>query len=164
MKERIPEPEMAAPERVQVENGDASFTVTWRRQPNVTGYEVTVHGVNSKKNEVTQIFQTDKPEFRAEDLGDGALANGNSYEIQIRSVNGAWKSPAAEAVGQPRQPAFRLAGKCRSDIPVSQWAIIIWKIDGHRQGYNLIRKYDDYPGNATQRCPDIRENRYGLRG
>ncbi|MCG4808483.1 hypothetical protein L0P46_11480, partial [Collinsella aerofaciens] len=45
MKERIPEPEMTAPERVQVENGDASFTVTWRRQPNVTGYEVTVHGV-----------------------------------------------------------------------------------------------------------------------
>ena len=102
MKERIPEPEMTAPERVQVENGDASFTVTWRKQPNVTGYEVTVHGVNSKKNEVTQTFQTDKPEFRAEGLGDGALANGNSYEIQIRSVNGAWKSPAAEAVGQPR--------------------------------------------------------------
>lgn len=77
----------------------------------MTGYEVTVHGVNSKKNEVTQIFQTDKPEFRAEGLGDGALANGNSYEIQIRSVNGAWKSRRQRLWGVPGRPAFRLHRK-----------------------------------------------------
>ena len=48
MKERIRSGNDSAG-AVQVENGDASFTVTWRKQPNVTGYEVTVHGVNSKK-------------------------------------------------------------------------------------------------------------------
>lgn len=33
MKERIPEPEMTAPERVQVENGDASLSVTCGDSP-----------------------------------------------------------------------------------------------------------------------------------
>lgn len=164
MKERIPEPEMAAPERVQVENGDASFTVTWRRQPNVTGYEVTVHGVNSKKNEVTQIFQTDKPEFRAEDLGDGALANGNSYEIQIRSVNGAWKSPAAEAVGQPRAASLPPAPENITVTSRYKGLSISWKDMMDTDSYNLYyRKYDDSQGVYTK-IPDIRENRYELKG
>lgn len=164
MKERIPEPEMTAPERVQVENGDASFTVTWRRQPNVTGYEVTVHGVNSKKNEVTQTFQTDKPEFRAEGLGDGALANGNSYEIQIRSVNGAWKSPAAEAVGQPRAASLPPAPENITVTSRYKGLSISWKDMMDTDSYNLYyRKYGDSQG-AYTKIPDIRENRYELKG
>ena len=164
MKERIPEPEMTAPERVQVENGDASFTVTWRRQPNVTGYEVMVHGINSKKNEVTQTFQTDKPEFRAEGLGDGALANGNSYEIQIRLVNGAWKSPAAEAVGRPRAASLPPAPENITVTSRYKGLSISWKDMMDTDSYNLYyRKYGDSQG-AYTKIPDIRENRYELKG
>lgn len=164
MKERIPEPEMAAPERVQVENGDASFTVTWRRQPNVTGYEVTVHGVNSKKNEVTQTFQTDKPEFRAEGLGDGALANGNSYEIQIRSVNGPGRARAAEAVGRPRAASLPPAPENITVTSRYKGLSISWKDMMDTDSYNLYyRKYDDSQGVYTK-IPDIRENRYELKG
>lgn len=100
MAERIPEPQMSIPDRLEVENGDAEFTLHWRKQSNVTGYEIAVSG-ETDQGMRQESFITETNELTVASINGGKLRNGKTYHISIRSINGSWKSGSAETSATP---------------------------------------------------------------
>lgn len=96
MEDHIPEPDLSIPDKLQGLPGDERFTVNWRRQPNVTGYEfVVVSGKTMKedlKYPVKFPVQTANT-IEVSSLEGADLANNETFEVKVRSVNGDWRSP-----------------------------------------------------------------------
>ncbi len=138
MEDHIPEPEMSIPDRIEVANSDASFTVIWRKQPNVTGYEVKVTGTNSKDEEVTETKLVENgTSLEVAGIGTSKLVNGNTYEIEIRSVNGDWRSPAVFAEAKPRATKIPPAPENLVITPGYMKLTISWKDMKDTETYNL---------------------------
>ena len=92
--ERIPEPQLSIPTVLSVSNtesdglGYKNLTVTWDPQPNVTKYEVKVSGPGYNKTATT-----DKTSYTFQgDSFNGTVKSFEQYTINVRSVNGDWKS------------------------------------------------------------------------
>ena len=101
MEDHIPEPDLSIPDRLNGIPGDAKFTVNWRNQPNVTGYEVVVYGKTMKSDDTEleekfpeQIMNT----LTVSSLEGGELVNNEIYKVKVRSLNGEWKSPYSELI------------------------------------------------------------------
>lgn len=98
MEDHIPEPELSVPDLLKGEPGDAQFAVSWRRQNNVTGYDVWVGGetVSGYKEQVFQGIEEHRLEVTA--IGGAEVDNNQEYMVKVRSVNGDWRSPYSESV------------------------------------------------------------------
>ncbi len=137
MADRIPEAPMSVPERLEVENGSESFTLTWKKMPNVTSYEVTVSGMNSRKQAVTDTQKVEAVTLEVSGLGGADLVNGNTYEVEVRSVNGAWKSQPAKASAAPRAMGLPPAPEDLQIQAGSRRLTVRWKDMKDTDRYNL---------------------------
>ena len=107
MADRIPEPELSIPEKLEVVNGSESFTVTWKNVQNVSSYEVTITGMNEKHQTATEVkplVETNSIEVTSFDNGD--VMNGYDYTVVVRSVNGNWRSEGASVIAHPDTSAL----------------------------------------------------------
>ncbi len=99
MEDHIPEPDLSIPDKLSGDPGDAEFIITWRRQANVTGYDVYVAGETEKGGIQEQVFKgiTDTS-YLVENLNGSDLSNNKEYTVKVRSVNDDWRSDYSEAI------------------------------------------------------------------
>lgn len=101
MASRIPAPRLDVPEIETVTSGNKMLTVSWSRQNNITGYDVSVTGPDGKE----QITRVGNTTHMISSINGSKLKNFVEYKIRVRSVNGDWKSPwsaARTAVPEPQ--------------------------------------------------------------
>lgn len=104
----IPEPDLSIPDKLAGTPGDASFTVTWRRQANVTGYDVYVEGENFKGEIRKEIFHgVEGNHYEVTGLSGSDLCNNKPYTVMVRSINGDWRSAYSQAITVTPQAAGR---------------------------------------------------------
>lgn len=160
MEDRIPAVKMTGPEPLKVVDGDASFTVSWKKQPNVTGYRVVV----SNEETAGKILETVAPTIQVTSLGDEKLVNGEKYKVEVYSVNGSWRSPSSTAEANPRATKLPPAPENLSVTGGNRRLIIGWKDMKDTDSYTLYyRKADDKNGEFRS-VAGIIENRYELQG
>lgn len=87
MENRIPAPEMNVPTNVKGTAGDKTFTISWDRQVNVTGYEIKVEADGWK-----EVYQTTSTSYTVTSFGKDKLKNKKDYTVSVQSVNGEWRS------------------------------------------------------------------------
>lgn len=117
MKDRIPPPVQNIPKNLQAEAGNAEFTLTWDKENNVTGYEVSV----SHDGE-TETVASEENSITVNSFDGKKLLNYETYRVRVRSVNGTWKSSYSgelsvvpEAGGPPPAPEYiQIEGSYRS--------------------------------------------------
>ncbi len=146
--ERIPEPQLSIPTVLSASNtesdglGYKSLTVAWTPQPNVTGYEVKVSGPGYQKTAstaaTTYTFQGDS--------FNGTVKSFETYQIQVRSVSGDWRSdwsavyehtvtcaktpPAPEYLTvTPAVQSLQVSWTCKYD---AQWYTLYYKAAADR--------------------------------
>lgn len=93
MESRIPAPEMNIPANVKGIAGDKTFTISWDRQVNVTGYEVKV-----EVDGITQIYKTTSTSYTVISFANDKLENKKDYTVSVQSVNGEWKSGYSDTI------------------------------------------------------------------
>ncbi len=133
MENRIPAPEMNIPENLSAEPGNKSFTVTWDKCVNITGYEVEIsHGdeqeIKAAKNNTLNVSS----------LNGEKLVNKEEYKVRVQSVNGLWRSGYSDYISvvpktdkKPDAPdSLKAVGQFKS-IQVS------WKAVKDADTYNL---------------------------
>lgn len=113
-EERIPEPVLSKPtiDADSITNTEGEYkevTVSWDRQTNVTGYEVSISGKNYNKTGVTSSTSYTFPA----DSFNGSPAAFEDYTIMVRSINGDWKSGWSDPVvytikckSKPNKPEY----------------------------------------------------------
>lgn len=163
MADYIPEPQMSVPDRIEVINADASFTVKWRKQPNVTGYEVKVTGLDSKGTEVTATIKADGTSLTVSEIGSSKLVNGNIYQLEIRSVNGDWRSPAGTAEAKPRVLTIPAAPENLVITPGYQKLTVGWKDMEDTDTYTIYYRVADDTAAPFMSVKDITGTSYVLR-
>lgn len=136
MEDRIPPPTMNIPEGLQVQAGDKEFTLSWKPQTNITGYEVKIELGDASQTVATSVNRVLVDTFQGK-----KLVNGKTYKVSVRSVNGDWSSPfgdqedaTPQATKVPDAPEnVTVTGKYRA-IAVS------WKAMEDAQTYTLYYK------------------------
>ncbi len=100
MEDRIPEPVMNKPVELNVTDGSKTFTVTWKAQTNITGYEVEVEHFErgSSTSKTTQVIFTDVNSITFTALNGEEIVNLDTYKVRVRSVNAEWKGPYSDTV------------------------------------------------------------------
>ena len=99
MASRIPAPELDVPEIRSVDAANEALTVSWSRETNVTGYEVSISGpVKDQENVEEQIVRVADTTHRIASINGKKLKNYGEYTIKVRSVNGDWTSPWSDPV------------------------------------------------------------------
>lgn len=99
MASRIPAPELDVPEIRSVDAANEALTVSWSRETNVTGYEVSISGpVKDQENVEEQIVRVADITHRITSINGKKLKNYGEYTIKVRSVNGDWTSPWSDPV------------------------------------------------------------------
>ena len=93
MAGRIPEPDLDIPSNVTAEPGNKSFTVSWKKQNNVTAYEVFVTSEGK-----TESRRTVSESLTIQQFQNKEMVNNTPYEVKVRSLNGEWKSKDSESV------------------------------------------------------------------
>lgn len=93
MENHIPAPEMNIPSDLSAETGNKSFTLTWSKETNVTGYEVKI--AQGGKEEV---IRTSVNSLSVTTFGGAKLENGTQYTVSVQSVNGEWRSGYSESI------------------------------------------------------------------
>lgn len=92
MEEKIPTPELNIPTVKTVTAGNAEIYVSWDKERNVTGYEISIS--NGGK---TQYLSTTSTEMTITQFFNKKLENKKEYTIAVRSVNGDWRSDFSES-------------------------------------------------------------------
>ncbi len=163
MADRIPEAPMSVPERVAVKNSDASFSVSWKNMPNVVSYEVTVSDVNKDGAELSQTHDVQNTtELKVESLGSGKLVNGNAYKVEIRSVNGMWRSKAASVEAKPVAMSLPPAPENLVLTGGYEKMTVSWKKMDSTDQYTLY--YRAVSGAVFRSVEGITANQYELTG
>lgn len=98
MENKIPEPQLNIPTIKTVQSGNKEITLSWSKETNVTGYEVSI-----ALNGVTHYVKTNDTKITISQFGNEKLKNKQTYTLRVRSVNGDWKSQFSEAVSATPQ-------------------------------------------------------------
>lgn len=93
----IPKPEMNIPNITNIVTstkvGNEKMYISWKHEPNVTGYEVKVEEIDGNgKTKSTKIFKTSENSLSVRDI----KAYGR-YRVSIQSLNGEWQGGYKEA-------------------------------------------------------------------
>lgn len=150
MEDHIPEPDLSIPDKLKGVPGDAQFSVSWRSQPNVTGYQVMISGETMKgmKENIEFPIQVSNT-ITVSKLDGEELANNKTFQVRVRSVNGEWRSPycpvfevSTEAASKPKPPEQISIRGGFQKLTVS------WKKMKATDSYNLY--YREKTGNDTE--------------
>lgn len=151
MEERIPEPELNIPGELSAVAGSKQFSVSWKAETNVTGYELSISA--NGKEEVKRTTGTSLVVTR---FADDKIKNGTVFTLKVRSTNGAWRSgwsdsvqvtPKAEKV--PDAPeGISLSGAYRG-FKAS------WKNMEDTDSYNLFYREKADEGGDFTKVPDL---------
>ena len=93
MENKIPEPELNIPTIQSVQAGNQEITLSWSKETNVTGYEVSI-----SLNGVTKYVKTTDTKITISQFGNEKLQNKKTYTLRVRSINGDWKGQLSEPV------------------------------------------------------------------
>lgn len=96
---RLPEPEPAVPKGISITPDGHSFTVSWEKVDNVTGYEAEV-----SFGEVVETYKTGGNRLEVSQFDGEALKENEEYEVRVQAVNGAWKSGYSQPVAIAMKP------------------------------------------------------------
>ena len=144
MESRIPAPQLGIPSQVQASIKSKQIDLSWKPEPNVTGYELYISGKAGKRGNSslqTQIVGTAVTSHTFTAINDQNLINNEPYTVKVRSVNVDWKSewsdtltvtPKAETV-PPAPDNLSAVGGYRS-------IQIKWKDMDDTDSYNLYCK------------------------
>lgn len=100
MKDRIPPPVQNIPKNLKAEEGSEEFTLTWDKEVNVTGYEISVaHGGK------TETLSSEENSITVKRFGEKELLNYETYSVRVRSVNGSWKSGYSRELSVTPKPS-----------------------------------------------------------
>lgn len=98
--EEVPVPVIEVPKNIKVKVGSESASVTYNEMVNVTGYELLVKTLSPDGQVIeSEVYQTNYPKFELADL-----ENYTTYLLQVRAVNGEWRSPYSDEVSFEPQP------------------------------------------------------------
>lgn len=158
MESRIPAPTMNIPENLTAEPGSQTFTLHWDAQVNVTGYEVKI-----TLGDQTETIRAGVNSLTVNSFQNGKIKNGQTYTVQVQSVNGAWSSGYSEAIAVtpkadklPEAPdALKLTGRFQR-IEAS------WKDMKDTDTYNLYYRVQG-EGEFTK-VEGIESNGYTIQG
>lgn len=101
MASRIPAPQLGIPSQLSASVRSKQIDLSWKQEPNVTGYELSISGLVGKKGSseaATQIVGTSATSHTFTTIKDKNLINNEIYTIKIRSVNGDWRSEWSEEI------------------------------------------------------------------
>lgn len=157
--EEVPVPVMEIPKNVKVKVGSESAVVTYNDMPNITGFELLVKTLSPDGQVIkNEIYQTNYTTF---DLSD--LKNYTTYLVQVRAVNGEWRSPYSDEVSFEPQPN-RLPPAVDMVVmsPVYEGFNFSWKKMEDTKTYNIY--YRKAGTSDYTKVADIAANSYQLRG
>ena len=151
MEERIPEPELNIPGELSAVAGSKQFSVSWKAETNVTGYELSISA--NGREEVKRATGTS---LSVTQFDEQKIKNGTVFTLKVRSTNGAWRSdwpgsvqvtPKAEKV--PDAPeGISLSGAYRG-FKAS------WKNMEDTDSYNLFYREKGDEGGDFTKVPDL---------
>ena len=87
MEERIPEPELNIPGELSAVAGSKQFSVSWKAETNVTGYELSI-SANGRE----EVKRTTGTSLSVTQFNEQKIKNGTVFTLRVRSTNGAWRS------------------------------------------------------------------------
>ena len=87
MEERIPEPELNIPGELSAVAGSKQFSVSWKAETNVTGYELSI-SANGRE----EVKRTTGTSLSVTQFDEQKIKNGTVFTLKVRSTNGAWRS------------------------------------------------------------------------
>lgn len=139
MEARIPEPQLNIPNNLGVlqtaYGKEPKFQVSWEKQQNVTGYEVSVSAGGQET-----ITKTSQPPAVISSL-NGKLKYYQTYTVRVRSVNGDWRSPYSESRTITLKPDSAPAAPEGVSLTAKVDAIqVSWKAMDGAQYYRLYYK------------------------
>lgn len=118
---RIPEPEMDIPQNLAAKGANKSFTLTWDKSKNVTGYEVEI-----SYDGATEVIRTATNTLKVSLFQNEELVNREKYNVRVQATNGNWKSGYGETIqavpkleGRPDAPDYVKATGGYQKIQVS---------------------------------------------
>ncbi|MDE5885654.1 MAG: M60 family metallopeptidase, partial [Oscillospiraceae bacterium] len=157
MASRIPEPELNIPVITDVKVGSEEFTVSWKPETNVTGYEVQV----KEGNKVVKTISTTANTVKVKE--DKVIKNYVTYTVSVKSINGTWSSAYSKAeeakpvaTKRPDKPDNVSASGIHRGIKVS------WSNMDDTQSYIVYYKKE---GDTTYtEIADIKSNGYTIEG
>lgn len=151
MEERIPEPELSIPGELSAVAGSKQFSVSWKPETNVTGYELSI-SANGRE----EVKRTTGTSLSVTQFDEQKIKNGTVFTLKVRSTNGAWRSdwpgsvqvtPKAEKV--PDAPeGISLSGAYRG-FKAS------WKNMEDTDSYNLFYREKADEGGDFTKVPDL---------
>lgn len=138
MDTRIPEPAADIPVGLKAEPANKSFTISWNKASNVTGYEISITSGGR-----TEFRKTTSTKLTVSQFNKNKLENGTEYLVSVRSTNGEWKSAYCDEIpvvpkagGKPPAPdGVSVKGGYRS-------VDVRWKKAEDADGYNVYWKED----------------------
>ncbi|MCI8373720.1 MAG: PEGA domain-containing protein [Lachnospiraceae bacterium] len=163
MENRIPEPALDIPQNVKVDAGNKKFTLTWDPCINVTGYEVLFKledEENPEKNAEELIYAKGNT-LNVSSIAGDKLVNNKPYTVQVRSVNGAWRSKyssVAEVImkadKKPAAPDYlKITGKYKA-------IVASWKDMEDTDTYNIY--YRERGAETYEKIEGIATNSYTI--
>lgn len=99
MKDRIPPPAQNIPQNVSAQIGSEMFTLTWDRELNITGYEVSVTHEGK-----TELMESTENTLTVQEFDGKELLNYETYLVKVRAVNGSWKSGYSQQISVMPEP------------------------------------------------------------
>ncbi len=158
MENRIPEPDMSIPDGLNLTGANKSFSVTWNKQVNVTGYEVRI-----SYNGQTEERRVASNQLEVKSFLGGRLKNGETYEVSVQSLNGTWESgycaskgvsPVVSGRPDPPDNLKAVGGYCRISLT--------WKNMEDTDSYNIYYKAEGE--NAYTQITGVDQNRHVISG
>lgn len=160
MENRIPEPEMNVPGNLSAEPGDKSFSLTWGREENVTGYEVKIRREDTAEEEVVRAASNS---LEVKSLCGNKLENGVTYKVCVQSVNGTWESGYCAAVSVT--PRVSKVPDAPDNLKATGGYCVIrlsWKNMKETDTYNVY--YKEAGAGAFTKIEGVTQNRYEITG
>lgn len=157
--EEVPVPVMEAPKNVKVKVGSESGTLTYNNMANVTGYEILLKTLSPDGQVIkNDIYQTNYTEFEL--VG---LKNYTTYLVQVRAVNGEWRSPYSNEVSfEPKPNRLPPAVDMVVMSPVYEGFNFSWKKMDDTKTYNIY--YRKVGTSQYTKIANIDGTGYQLRG
>lgn len=138
MEDKIPEPVMSIPTNLKVTNGSNEFALSWKKEVNVSGYEVEV-----TNNGKSQVYEAAENNILITTFNGKKLVNNQEYQVRVRSVNGKWQSAYSDVVTarpmpdkKPPKPDNVTASGSFKALKVS------WKNMDDTESYSVYYKED----------------------
>ena len=161
MASKVPAPQLSIPTVKESAGGDKKITLSWSKETNVTGYEVKVTEKGTNK---TEVYSSTTSSYTVESFAPGnkgKLENYKTYEVQVRSVNGKWRSDYSEVTEVSTSPTK--APDSPEGVSITggyQQLKITWKATEDAQSYTLY--YRKKGTEEYKSMSDIKTNSYTL--